>query len=123
MSYLGVTRYIGSAVVSIQYVGGPKDEYRGHVIANGRTWFFRDLFAPAAGFSFAYDSPKAYDRMAASAMTFGSYYTSDNPPAMLGDRAGYPDARTADAIRDAACTDDQGRYPVRRSINGPERTA
>jgi hypothetical protein len=120
-------RYIGDAVITITYHDA--GDYRGTIRANGKAWRFRDLRAPVC-FSLASDSPEAYDRMAAAAVSFGSYYTTDNRgPCALGsgmdefaDR-GYPDGETADAIEQATgCSmDDRGRYAVSRSPNGPTR--
>lgn len=119
-------RYIGDAVIRIQLSDANGNPYVGTVSAGGRVWHFKDLQAPAIGFGagVAYDSSEAYDRMAASAVSFGSYYTTHNRPDDPNDDnlAGYPDAETADAISNAtswAC-DDQGNYSVRRSPNGPE---
>jgi hypothetical protein len=102
-------RYIGDAVVTIHYVGeyAGRDEYRGTVSAGKYRWRFDQLYAPAAGFRFAYDSPEAYDKMAASAVSFGSSREVAPP-------------ETADAISDATAwaQDDRGVYEVRRSLRG-----
>lgn len=108
-------RYIGEAVVRIQYHDA--GDYRGTVSANGHVWRFAELRAPACGFGpgIGYDSSTAYDEMAASAVSFGAYYTTHNRGDDLPDWA--PPAEVADAI-DAATScemDDQGNYTVRRS--------
>ena len=114
-------RYIGDAVVTITF--HDSGDYRGTVSANGKTWRFSDLHAPAVGHGagIAYDSSEAYDSMAASAVAFGSYYSTGNRGDDCPDWA--PPADVADAITDAACwaQDDQGSYLVRRSPKGPER--
>ena len=109
-------RYIGDAVVTITYHDA--GDYRGTVRAGGYSWKFDELNAPAAGFSFASDSPEAYDKMAASAVSFGSYYTTHNRGDDVPDWA--PSAKVADAIDDATswAQTDSGRYQVRRSRNG-----
>lgn len=117
-------RYIGDAVVRIQY--NDDHTYSGRVSVGGRVWPFRDLKPPQIrtqgdGFGRGYDAPDAYDEMAASAVAFGSYYTTHNRGDDTPDWAPAPEV--ADAI-DAAVScvlDDQGRYAVRRSPNGPER--
>lgn len=116
------TRYIGSAVVRIQY--HDSGDYRGTVRADGHTWAFRDLHAPRMGGAantHGYDSSEAYDEQAASAVAFGSYYTTHN----RGDDcpAWAPSPETADAIDGAVswAQNDSGEYAVRRSPNGPER--
>jgi len=71
-------RYIGDAVIEIFY--RDRGDYAGRVTAHKKTWHFEDLYAAAIGFGpgIAYDSPAAYDEMAQSAVSFGSYYTIDN---------------------------------------------
>lgn len=112
-------RYIGDAVVTITY--RDRGDYAGSIRAGGYTWRFEDLHAPSAGFSFAYDSPQAYDKMAASAVSFGGYYTTYNRGDDVPDWA--PRAEVADAISDATAwaQDDRGVYEVRRSPSGPVR--
>jgi hypothetical protein len=111
-------RYIGDAVVNITY--RDRGDYAGTVSAGGRTWRFEDLHAPRAGLGrgVAYDSPKAYDEMAESAVSFGGYYTTDNRGDDTPDWA--PSAEVADAISDATAwaQDDRGKYEVRRSPGG-----
>lgn len=118
-------RYIGDATVTIKY--DDAGDYRGTVSAHGHHWRFSNLHPPRAGFDFAYDSPAAYDKMAASAVGFGGYYTTHNRGDDLPDWA--PSAETADAISDATgwAMDDRGDYDVRRSplaskllANGPD---
>jgi len=116
-------RYIGDATVELFY--RDRGDYAGRITVrdsnNKRlTWHFEDLRAPAVGHGagIAYDSPEAYDRMAESAVSFGSNYTTDNrpddDPAAL---EGYPDAETADAIEDATSwvLRDDGSYMVHRT--------
>lgn len=114
-------RYIGEATVEIKY--RDRGDYEGSiwVPADGGTrWHFEELYAPKAGLGsgVAYDSPTAYDKMAAAAVTFASYYTTHNRGADVPDWA--PPAETADAIEEATsyAMDDQGRYFVRRSFHG-----
>lgn len=118
-------RYIGAARVEIKY-NDRNDSYEGKVTVPkghgpaGYTWHFDELRAPAAGLYGARrqrvsaDSPPAYDQMAASAVSFGSYYTTHNRGADTPDWA--PEPEVADAIDDATSytTDDQGNYEVRR---------
>jgi hypothetical protein len=117
----GAKRYIGDAVVTVSY--HDDGDYRGTVKAGGQTWRFRDLQAPKMGFRFASDSPDAYDAMAASAVSFGAYYTSHNRGDDVPDWA--PDPNTADAIDSAVswAQDDSGRYAISRSPGGPTRFA
>lgn len=114
-------RKIGDAIVNIKFYDVAfelRGEYRGTVSAYGKTWKFKELYSPAHGFGpgVAYDSPIAYDKMAESAVGFGSAFTTDN----RGDESdleGYPDAATADAIMEATAhtMTDQGDYsPVER---------
>lgn len=130
-----VKRYIGDAVITISY--RDRGDYAGKVCVpmtmnfrgGGRStrllcWIFSDLNAPRAGFRFAapragardaYDSPGAYDLMAASAVSFGSYYTTHNRGDDVPEWA--PEAYLADAIEEATswAQDDRGEYEVRRS--------
>jgi len=114
-------RYIGDAIITIEYVDG--NEYRGTIRVSGHTWRFSDLHAPTAGFNFAYDSPRAYDEMAQSAVSFGSYYATGNRGDDAPDWA--PSAETADAIAEATewAMNDRGEYEVRRSAEGSAREA
>jgi hypothetical protein len=114
-------RYIGDAVVEITY--RDRGDYAGAVKAGGYSWKFDELRAPAAGLPYAYDSPEAYDKMAASAVTFGSYYTTHNRGSDTPDWA--PPAEVADAIAEASswATDDQGNYEVRRGTSADHRSA
>ena len=110
-------RYIGDAVIEIKY--RDTGDYAGTVSAGGHTWRFADLNAPKAGLGagVAYDSPEAYDVMAASAVSFGSYYTTHN----RGDAPEWaPSAEVADAIDEAVSgvMDDKGRYEVQRTWGG-----
>lgn len=117
----GVKRYIGDAVIDIAYHDA--GDYRGTVTAGGHTWSFDRLMAPAAGMGVAYDSPEAYDKMAASAVGFGSYYTTGNRGDDTPDWA--PSAAVADAISEATAwaQDDKGQYDVRRTPGGRARKA
>lgn len=114
-------RYIGEAIIEIKYVGTTRDgqeEYRGRVLTAFARWPFDSLYAPAFGFGsgIAYDSATAYDRMAESAISFASYYTTDNRGDDVPDWAPMPE--TADAICEATqfASDDQGNYTVRRRM-------
>jgi len=108
-------RYIGDAVIYIIY-NDDSGDYRGIVRAGGYSWHFDDLHAPACGHGpgVGYDSSKAYDKMAESAVSFASYYTSDNRSDDTPQWA--PSAAAANAISAAVCfaQDDQGNYEVRR---------
>src|ERR1700678_2363160 len=109
-------RYIGDAVITIEY--HDSGDYRGTVRAGNHAWRFDDLHAPAMGFSHAYDSPEAYDKMAGSAASFASYYTTHNRGDDVPDWA--PPPEVADAIEEAVgwAQDDRGEYEVRRSPKG-----
>jgi hypothetical protein len=111
---MAARRYIGDAAVTIEYVGGPEDEYEGSIRAGEHTWQFDSLFAPRAGFAVSYDSPEAYDAMAASAVSFAAYYASSNRGDDTPDWA--PEPEVADTIEEATewARDDQGEYEVRR---------
>jgi hypothetical protein len=105
-------RYIGDAVVTITYHDA--GDYRGTVRVGNHSWAFDDLHAPAGGIRFAYDSPEAYDMMAASAVGFGSYYSTGN----RDDAPDWaPSEETADAIAEATqwAQNDRGGYEVRRT--------
>lgn len=106
-------RYIGDAVIDIRYDDRHND-YRGSVTAEGYTWKFTDLHEPRYGFGHSVDSPEAYDKMAASAVAFGSYYTTHNRGDDLPEWA--PSPSVADAIDNAVsyATNDKGQYEVRR---------
>lgn len=75
-------RYSGDLVVNITY--HDDDTYKGSVKGPGGTYLFKDLRAPPIGHGagIAYDSPKAYDRMARAAISFATYDKED---------IGYPD--------------------------------
>lgn len=107
-------RYIGDATIEILY--HDSGDYRGVVRAGCRSWKFSDLHAPefGNGLGVAYDSSEAYDKMAASAVAFGSYYTTHNRGDDVPSWA--PPPETADAINDATAwtQDDQGGYTVSR---------
>lgn len=66
-------RYSGDLVVQILY--HDDDTYRGYVKGPGGTYKFSELRAPPVGLGsgVAYDSPKAYDKMAESAISFATY--------------------------------------------------
>jgi hypothetical protein len=115
-------RYIGDAVVTIEYTGQSADgrsEYAGTVRAGGHEWTFDHLGSGVGGprGGVASDSPAAYDEMAQSAVGFASYYTTDNR-GDAGEWAPPPDV--ADAIADAVnvVLRDDGTYEVRRSPKG-----
>ena len=114
-------RYIGDANIYILYHddGG----YRGSIVVpmdDGppAVWKFGGLHAPKYGFGpgIAYDSPEAYDQMAQSAASFGSYYTTMNRNDEEDDLEGYPSGEVADIINDAVSVvlHDDGTYEVRR---------
>lgn len=111
-------RWIGDALVTIKY--HDDGDYRGSIVVKNDNgvwvWKFRDLHAPKCGFGpgVAYDSSEAYDQMAQSAASFGSYYTTMNRSEEHID--GYPPGDVADAINNAVgCVlNDDGTYEVRR---------
>ena len=115
-------RFIGDANIYILYHDA--GDYRGSIVVpldDGppAAWKFRDLHAPKIGFGpgIAYDSPKAYDLMAQSAASFGSYYTTMNRGLRdEDDLDGYPSGEVADIINDAVgvVLNDDGTYEVRR---------
>ena len=118
-------RYIGDAVVDVQVddktiTMGPRVGYKGVVRAGGHRWPFDGLFLNVS--SKAADSPDMYDEAAATAVVFGSYYTSNNRREA---RDWAPDPSTADAIYDAVSTvtNDAGQYLVQRKPGGRGRFA
>lgn len=109
------TRYVGDAVVKILFLGitGGRPTYRGTVHAGEHRWAFDDLRVPSVGSGPC--SPKAYDRVASDAVSFGAYYTSLNRGDDVPDWA--PPANVADAIEEAAMWVqlEDGEYEVLRS--------
>ena len=108
-------RKIGDAIIRIKYLDS--NEYAGTITAYGKIWKFENLFPPRCGFSFGYDSPEAYDEMAQSAASFGSYFTSNNRKNTPKEELeSYPDAETADAIDQATgmVLQDNGKYEIER---------
>ncbi len=124
-------RYIGDTTIYIQY--HDDGDYRGSIVVYRcpcgckdagapMVWNFRNLHAPSIGFGpgVAYDSPEAYDQMAKSAASFGSYYTTMNRDGEGRERElkleGYPTGEIADAISEAVgvALNDDGIYEVRR---------
>lgn len=114
------TRYIGSAVVRVQYVGtymqsgSERIAYRGSVSdGKGAHWSFENISASGAEQArrgMAADSPDAYDEIAASAVVFAS-----SPE--QGRKADWQAQRdVAQAIEQAAqsAMSDDGSYLVRR---------
>jgi hypothetical protein len=112
-------RFIGDANIYILYYD--EGDYRGSIVVpmDGppAVWKFKGLRAPGIGFGpgIAYDSPEAYDQMAQSAASFGSYYTTMNR-SEDDDLEGYPSGEVADIINDAVSVvlHDDGTYEVRR---------
>jgi hypothetical protein len=120
-------RYIGNAVITIEYVGETPDgrgNYAGTVRVGKHTWRFDELHSGVGGVSsgrgygYPADSPEAYDEMAQSAVSFASYYTTHN----RGDDAPEwaPPPEVADAIDEAVSIvlRGDGTYEVRRSPEG-----
>ena len=111
-------RYIGDAVITIEYVGETPDgrgNYKGTVRAGKHTWRFDELHSGVGGGG---DSPEAYDEMAQSAVSFASYYTTHNRGDDTPEWA--PSPEVADAIDEAVgyAQRDNGEYEVRRSPGG-----
>ena len=117
--YAMALRYCGDAVISLTYYGDARgrDAYKGTIKAGGFVWAFDALHPPAAGFpnGAPCGSPEAYDAMARSALSFGSYYTTHNRGGEVP--AWAPSAMVADAISEATSwsTDDCGEFIVFRS--------
>lgn len=118
-------RYIGDAVIHIEY-DDETEAYRGTVVANGHAWKFDQLKRARIlmqGEGSAVDSSRAYDSMAASAVSFGGYFTTHNRGDGLPDWS--PPASVADAINEATQleTDEEGKglYFVKRTPKGPGR--
>jgi hypothetical protein len=113
-------RWIGDAVVTIEYAGEKdgRSQYKGTIKAGDHTWRFADLGSPMGGFRTGSDSPEAYDEMAGAAASFASYYTTHNRGDDVPDWA--PSPEIADAIDEAVSwvQDDKGNYQVRRSAKG-----
>ncbi len=119
-----VKRFIGDAIVSITYVdptGVGNGSYMGSIKVGDLIWKFDNLLAPVMGFG--YDSPKAYDIMARSAVSFGSYYDSHNQAVSCDVPSWAPAPEVADAIGQATdwaqsyedAESGYGEYVVRRS--------
>lgn len=113
-------RYIGDAVITIEYDGEQdgRSQYKGTVRAGKHTWKFDNLGSPMGGFRTGSDSAQAYDEMAQSAVSFGSYYSSGNRGDDTPEWA--PSEEIADAINDAVgfAQRDDGTYEVKRSPSG-----
>jgi hypothetical protein len=123
-------RYIGDAVITIEYVGETPDgrgNYKGTVRVGKHTWRFDELHSGVGGVSsgrgygYPADSPEAYDEMAQSAVSFASYYTTHNRGDDVPEWA--PPPEVADAIDEAVSIvlRDDGTYEVRRSPEGKVR--
>lgn len=91
-------RYSGELVVDITY--HDDDSYKGSVRGPGGVYRFDDLHAPripTAGKvgspGVAYDSPKAYDEMAESAIAFATYDMDDLGYYDSDERTGEPRVR------------------------------
>lgn len=121
-------RFIGDANIYILYYDrGPcamEGDYRGSIVVPvdegpPAVWKFKDPHAPKCGFGpgIAFDSSEAYDQMAQSAVSFGSYYTTMNRNDEEGDLDGYPSGEVADIINDAVSVvlHGGGSYEVWRS--------
>lgn len=52
--------------------------YSGSVVQDDDRWTFDGLYAPAIGFPYSSDDPRAYDRMACSALSFCEYYAESD---------------------------------------------
>lgn len=117
-------RWVGEAHVRIMFRGtarNGKEEYIGRVRAGKHAWVFEHLYAPAMGFGcgVAYDSSDAYDAMAASACSFGAYFTTHNRGHDVPEWA--PPAEVADAIEHAIsqAVNEDGSLDVRRTKRWP----
>ena len=82
------TRYIGQATVQVSFTGDPEDNFRVSVSvpgARGRAFLVR---AAKSGFGpgVAYDSPQAYDEIAAAAANFAA---SESPEVQEGISSAY----------------------------------
>ncbi len=112
----GEARKIGDALIFIEIDEDRQEErawYKGVVIARGEIWEFSDLGAPP-NWDLAWDSDEAYDEMAASAISFGSYYSSYNRGNDVPKWA--PPAHIADAIEAETswAQDDRRIYEIER---------
>ncbi len=128
-TYPRVKRYIGEAVVTIEYYV-PNDHkafdgrwyYRGEVRVGEAVWKFGELGSGVGGIRDAggCDSAVAYDEMAASAVAFGSSF---EPSGFENDAAWQQAKDLASTIEDAVTpsTGENGGYMVRRSVKGPVR--
>jgi hypothetical protein len=135
-----VTRYVGELKIVIGFVQRSIDnraEYRGKIVFPKGTWRGRPHYgvwkfeelrsgvggvSSGKGYGYADTSPEAYDRMAEMAVSFASYYTTDNRGDDAPDWA--PPAEDADRIAEAAMTDSCERegHHVRRSQRGRARS-
>jgi len=109
-------RYIGGARIAIGW-NDARDAYEGSIKVGRLKQTFSDLHPPRIRSQASVDSPEQYDRMAAAAVSFLSYYTTGNRG--YDDPDWIPPADFADALSDAVAgdMDDQGRYYVRRAKN------
>ena len=87
-------RYSGDLVVQILY--HDDHTYKGYVKGPGGTYKFTDLRPPqiptaghVGSHGIAYDSPKAYEEMAESAIAFATYDREDLGMPEYGERDGY----------------------------------
>lgn len=73
------TRYIGDATIRVEYMGDRNDNYRVSVSAPGNRGKGFLVGAPKVGFGkgVAYDSPTAYDDIAAAAAQFALHEDDD----------------------------------------------
>jgi len=114
-------RYVGDATVSIRYVGQDSEDrpqYAGRItLPNKKGWSFKDLGGPRFGGG-SVDSPSTLSKMASSAVSFASYYTTHNRGDDVPSWA--PSASLADAIEEAVgyAQRDDGEYEVRSSKSG-----
>lgn len=109
-------RYCGDLKVRIEYVGTSPDNresYRGVISCPGYSWTFSDLRSGMG--AHASDSPEAYDEMARSAISFATYYTTDNRDPDDDPGPGFPTAEQSDAFDEAAWHFDDGGRIVTRS--------
>jgi len=95
-----IKRYCGELEIGLQFMGRDRLEnranYCGYVkLPDGRRWRFADLQSGVG----AENTPEDYDRMAETAVTFATYWTSCNRTD-APDWA--PDSDWADAFNDAA---------------------
>ena len=113
-------RFVGRVKVELEYLGETSfetHEYRARLTAGDKVYESAGHYAPKVWDynGTVYDSPEAFDEIAAAAVEHAAYFTTGNRGRGVPEDA--PSAEVADALRDAAAEalrSDEGGYVVRR---------